>query len=398
MIVQMTAPLGLQGECWPTRSQTWLLRAALLFGPPALQAWQVWKKHAGDLDHLDEGSRRLLPLLFSNLRANHVSDPLMVPLKATYRQTWYRNQNSFHQIAGLLAALQAAGLPTLILKGAALAVLHYRDLGLRPMVDFDILVPTAQIAPAFAELERLGWHCVSPIADLAQLTGVRHALNFVSADRRHFDLHWHVFWEGCYPGADDVFWAGAVPTHVNHVATQALNPTDQLLHVCVHGASFNLLPPVRWAADAAQILRTSAAAIDWQRLVELATRLRLSLPLHDTLYFLQTALEAPIPPEVIEALAAVPVVAADREFYRLKISRRALLGDLPVLWQHYRLIARATHQPSTPLGFSRYLRQVFALERLGQVPGFVLNKAARRVRAVAGRSRQAEPDTESVAG
>jgi len=393
----MKAPPGLPGECWPTRSQIWLLRAALLSGPPALQAWQIWKKHASDLDSLDAGSRRLLPLLFGNLRANRVSDPLMVQLKATYRQTWYRNQNSFHQMAEVLETLQSAGISTLILKGAALAVLHYHDLGLRPMEDFDILVPTAQIAPTFAELKRLGWRCVSPIADLAHLTGV-HALNFVREDRRHIDLHWNVLWEACFPGADDAFWAGAVPARVNHVATLALNPTDQLLHVCVHGAKLNLVPPVRWAADAAQILRTSARAIDWQRLVELAARLRLSLPLHDTLYFLQAELEAPIPAAVIEALAAVPVVAADREFYRLKVSRRGLLGDLPVLWQHYRLTAQATHQAATPSGFARYLRVAYELEQLRQVPGFVLHKAARRVRAVVGRPRPVEPDTKSIGG
>ena len=178
MILAMTAPSGFQGECWPTRSQTWLLRAALLSGPAALQAWQVWKDQNGDLDRLDSGSRRLLPLLFFNLRANRVSDPQMAPLKALYRQTWYRNQNLFYQIADVLEALRSAGIPTMILKGAALGVLHYGDLGLRPMADFDILVPTAQIEQTYAELGQRGWRCTSSVANVQQMTSVRHALNF----------------------------------------------------------------------------------------------------------------------------------------------------------------------------------------------------------------------------
>ncbi len=389
----MFATLQLPGDCWPTRLQTGLLRAALWTGEPARQAWQAWQAQAGDLDGLDPGSKRLLPLLYSNLRAQHVDDPLMGALKTRFRQTWYRNQALFHQVTDLLETLQAAHIDTLILKGAALSVLYYRELALRPMTDFDILVPAGQAHQAMDELKRQGWRPASPsVADPKPMTDVRQSLEYISRDERRFDLHWYALWDCAFPGADDAFWAAAVPLRINHITARALNPTDQLVHVCVHGASLNQVPPVRWVADAMQILRAPSVAIDWPRLLGLAERLRLSLPLHDTLLFLRSAMAVNIPEATLTALAAVPVTADDREFYRLKLSRRGLLGEIPLMWRHYRLLAEAQRHPATRAGFIRHLRLSWGLVDGRDIPAFVLDKVIRRLKAVSRPTPQAEPD------
>ena len=72
--------------------------------------------------------------------------------------------------------------------------------------------------------------------------------------------------------------------------------------------------------------------------------------LRDTLHYLRTALDAPVPAEVVAALAAAPVTAQDREFYRRKISRRGLLGEIPLMWSHYCLLAGARQRPATRAG------------------------------------------------
>jgi len=64
-----------------------------------------------------------------------VKDPLMVKLKEFYQLTWCENQILFHNMAGLLDRLHNAGIQTMILKGAALLLLYYKDYGLRPMLD-----------------------------------------------------------------------------------------------------------------------------------------------------------------------------------------------------------------------------------------------------------------------
>jgi len=393
MIRAMNALDPLAGDCWPTTAQTWLLRAAFLPPEPARAAWEVWRAHAGPLEQLDEGSRRLLPVLYRNLRRSlspsQMAEPPIPQFRERYRRTWFRNQASFYQIAGLLDGLHSAGLATMILKGAALAVLHYRDLGLRPMADLDIAVPAASALEAFAVLGQLGWMPTAPIRRPADFIGVKQSTDFRSTSGSHFDLHWHVLWDACYPGADDDFWAGAVPAWVNQVATRALNPTDQLTHVCVHGALLNRVPPVRWAADAMQILSAPGAALDWARLLAHAQRLRLSLSLRAALHYLRTVLDAPIPATVVETLAAMPVNALDRAFYRRKISRRGLLGEIPLMWSHYCLIQAAQQLPPTRPGFLRYMRLNWGLDDGRDIPQFVVNKFMRRLKAVS-----AHPDLE----
>jgi len=80
-----------EGDCWPTREQELLLRAALLQGNDAINAWHEWKSSV-DIEQLDQGSYRLLPLLYRSLHIDGVEDPLMNKLKGVYRMTWYKNQ------------------------------------------------------------------------------------------------------------------------------------------------------------------------------------------------------------------------------------------------------------------------------------------------------------------
>ena len=80
-----------QAGPWPNPQQELLLRAALLEGEAALSAWQQWQAEA-DLDHLDYGSFRLLPLLYQNLQRHQIKHPWLPTLKGIHRRTWYQNQ------------------------------------------------------------------------------------------------------------------------------------------------------------------------------------------------------------------------------------------------------------------------------------------------------------------
>ena len=85
------------GGCWPTREQELLLQAALMQGKETIDAWEAWKSTV-EIAQIDQGSYRLLPLLYKNLRDHGVEDPWADTLKGVYRSTWYKNQLLFrHQ-------------------------------------------------------------------------------------------------------------------------------------------------------------------------------------------------------------------------------------------------------------------------------------------------------------
>ncbi|MGH9550387.1 MAG: nucleotidyltransferase domain-containing protein, partial [Terriglobales bacterium] len=279
--------------CLPTPQQELLLRAALLDGQEAVEAFRVWQGQV-DLDKLDDGSSRLLPLLYKNLKKNRVQDSCMGKLKAIYRQTFLDNQVLLYKSLPALRALKAAGIELMLLKGAALCVSHYEDSGMRPMCDIDILVPTAKSREATAVLSTLG---------CTPLFKAVHAQSFRTPDGVELDLHWHALLEFSQENSDDYFWAKARAATIYNLAVLIPDSTDALFHVCIHGLKWNEIPPIRWIADAQVILRAEST-IDWHRLLRLAKRHRLMLRLKESLQYLKRLLHAPIPEEILAELEA----------------------------------------------------------------------------------------------
>lgn len=304
------------GGCWPTPQQELLLRAALLPADRAGDAWRQWSATT-DLARLDEGSRRLLPLLYRAAQGHGIPPAALVPLRAVYRHTWRENHLLFDEAFGVLRALRDATVPVMVLKGAALTFTCYHDHGVRPMSDFDVLVPTAQAERAIGVLRDLGWWNRRALTERQRRA--RHAANFRSPAHRFLDLHWHLLLESLQADADDEFWAAAGKTRVAGMDVHVLDPAHQLLHVCVHGVKRSPIPPLRWVADAMAIL-TQAPAIEWERLVTAAERHRVALPVRDALAYLRRLLDAPVPAAVIDRLDRLPVSRRERLEYAFRVN------------------------------------------------------------------------------
>ena len=262
------------------------------------------------------GRFALLPQLYRSLEREGVRDPLMSKLKGVYRHTWYGNQLRLRDAAVVLGELNRRGIEPMLLKGAALTLLHYRDSGLRPMEDVDVLVRTHQWRAAVDALTDLGW--TPRVSVTPRRVAASHAMEFADAHAQRIDLHWHLLPDSCWPGADDEFWERASATALRGVRVSVLDATDQLLHTCAHGVKWEHVPPLRWIADAAMILGDPSVAIDWERLVRLADRLRLILPLRDALTHLESTLGLPVPRPVLAALQNASVSPAERWEYRLR--------------------------------------------------------------------------------
>jgi hypothetical protein len=294
-----------------------LIRAAL----GNLTAANAWiEAHRADAPdayrHLDSASRRMLPLLHRNVREG-IPDEIRRELRAVHHQYWAENQRLFRKLELMLQRLAAAGIPTLVLKGAALSVMHYKDMAVRPMSDFDILVPEEFGPTLVRQFLQEGWapDCVVTDAPFTEyFYRFRHALDLTSPSDGVLDLHWHVLLEATYRGADCHFWEGSVPMQIKSVATRALNPTDQLLHACLHGYPYNPMPSIRWIVDALTILRTSQ--IDWERMHRVASDLRVTIPCAEALAFLHEAFDADVPVAAIARLTRKPVAPAEKRYFQ----------------------------------------------------------------------------------
>jgi hypothetical protein len=345
----------------PTPRQELLLRAALLSGRPARQAWEAWIA-AVDIERLEPGSDWMLPQLWANLRADPPAHPVLERLRGIYRHAWLKGRLALDRIGAAAQQLQAAGIPVLVVSGAALAACYERAGGMRRLEDTDLLVPAGQALRAMRTLAGLGW---APYRrSIASFTPAaleaRHACPFVhDRDRLGFELHWRVLPGPQAPDADGPAWRDAVPLALDGLEAQALNPTDLLLHACARGARWQPARRCRWVADAAMLLRED---IDWDRLAARARAGRASLPLAAGLAYLQQLLGTEAPAPALDALRAIPATPAERNAFLAEIS--APRGPRPIralrtAWARYQLHAESRGAPGglrRAAGFPAFVR------------------------------------------
>jgi len=310
------APPAGVAALWPSPGQELLLRAAVIPGPAAIEAWNRWKRDHDLIEtDLDHGSFRLLALVYKNLLARGADEPLLPRLKGIYRYWWCSNQKLFYRAAGVIRGLEEAGIPTLALKGSAASVAYYRDSGVRPMADIDLLVPYSRAAAAVQALVRIGWKSARPrVPDLIRY---QHSVRMIHETGEALDLHWHVLAECVHHDADQGFWRRAVPIRILDVSTRALGPADSLLHAVVHGMRWNAEPTIRWVADAMAILHASGDAIDWEALEREARMQRVVLRLRLGLDYLKRRMDAPIPDRVLARLGSTPPAGIEHMEYRV---------------------------------------------------------------------------------
>lgn len=168
------------------------------------------------------------------------------------------------------AALAGAGIPSLTLKGAAVAVWLYGGPDRRMFVDVDVLVPPADVGAAIAVAGAAGYgppprlHMVTPAqAPVARKRFFAHDAALFHRDRMvKLELHWRAFNDPTFRALETAL-QGLVrdPGRADRSAVLAA-------HVLVHGAAHRY-HRLGWLMDAA-VLAGRLDAGDWDQVVRLA--------------------------------------------------------------------------------------------------------------------------------
>ncbi len=360
----MTGKIPRRNGAFPTLEQELFLQAALLPGESGRTAWRNWKQNVSWEKDLDAGSFALLPLLYAHLKELGVDDPDMGRFKGIYRKVWYQNRTLLHETANILRLFEADRIKTMVLKGAALSQLYYKDFGLRKMHDLDVVIPVADRRRAIDVLTRAGWKPrIRPLSSLTDSNlDWHHAWSFEDGRGFQLDLHWNVLTGRLRTGTEEGLWTAAVPLHLEGVTTRTLCPTDQLLHTCIHGVRWSPMPPIRWVADSIFILKGAQPGIDWERLIGLAEKCRMVLTVREAFAYLWESFKAEIPDWVLQRLNGFAVTPREYRYYACAVApQSALLGELPVYWNWYLLTREWAGQSDgirAGIGFPPYLRRL----------------------------------------
>jgi hypothetical protein len=315
----------------PTRTETALLRAALLSGPPASAALANWLGAIdGSLNGLwreDLGLPTLLSLLDDGVRRGRIE--LEAPWRGLVRAVASRETARARRVAAacreVLSSLQRGAIPAIVLRGVTLAHTAYERPGLRHCHDLDLLIRPADIVPARETLLDDGG-CAQTGSSLLHGSGLPVELH-AGPDA------------AAAPAAVEGVWARCQDRELAGVAALTLHPVDELLWLCAHAVA-SPRRSSQWAVDATMLLR--AAPPEWGTTVACAAELRTAAPAALLLGWLKDELGAPIPDQVIAELAGRVDRAAEDELLaraRETVGAAALLGRvrrgrrLGLLWR-----------------------------------------------------------------
>ncbi len=219
----------------------------------------------------------LEPLLYTHLQAANVALPPHVQQQLQVRtmQHAHANRVRFTALAEILDAFQSAGIPALVLKGAALAHLVYAHPGWRVMRDLDVLVSTAEAQRAHMLLAQMGF-CV-PLFEREHIVRHKHLpvmQREVEGMLISVEVHYNLYSKETPAAAFEALWPAAIPFAVDGVPAYALGYEDMLEHVYRHAMEDMIFKPLRliWVADLVSLAEQYALTIDWNRVAPAVRR------------------------------------------------------------------------------------------------------------------------------
>ena len=301
------------------------------------------------------------------------------------RHTWAANLGLLDEARPVLAALAAAGIRTMLLKGAVLANLPYGEPGLRPMGDVDVLVDPVHAREAARIVEELGWVVWRGPGERDLLLG--HSLDMWKPPHGALDLHWYSLAECRWDGADLGAWQRALPMTSIGSTTVVPAAADLLLHVCVHGLRWSIVHAGHWVADAVRIIQAGGEQLDWDVVVAEASHRRLVFQMAQALRVVRERGHVDVPQVVVDTLERQPGSWSDRLECRFKTRPLVSEGGLLVIWAAWRRSAAGARAAGRPRpSWTRFLAATLALETPSALGGRFTARAWERMKAIVRRA------------
>lgn len=370
-------PLDRNAVVAAVRDRRLVLRAAFAPTAAARTAFGEWRA-AGppSLRDVSPSGRSLVPLLSARIGSLTESREDRCAALEAFREAWARNLGLVTAAGPAVEALGAAGIPVVLLKGAALAFGAYASPGLRPMSDVDLLVPARAAAGARRVVEEAGYVPVERHGE-GFLDSV-HGIAFRGPDGLEVDLHWHALLERPSEAADGLFFEDAAPLSLPGLAALAPTPESHLLLVAIHAWRWSVVPHFVGFADAVVLLGRSRPG----RLVEMAAAARglgLLAALARTLSVVEAALPGTVPAPLAEAIDRETPSLADRFESALRRRPPGLLPGLALHWLAHRGAAPGSTPGECLRTFPARMRHVWGLGPGGSVTAEAVRRASSRI-------------------
>ena len=258
-------------------------------------------------------------------------------LSALYHHNVRRNGMLLHELDSLLAMMQDADIPVMLMKELHLLQAIYPEPGLRPLGDLDLLVRREDFERAKFLLQEAGYQPDlhhNPFKD-------RYGFGYHLINREKgvwIDLQWNLCqreWTGANDGP------GKFRPPIQKIWERALvdgrvwkkSWEDLLFHLCVHAEGHGLGELIQFC-DIAAVVQRCGRGLDWNDLIETTRAASMEASLYCTLHLINKIWSVAIPAEVLKQL---------RPAYLPFDIYRATFGPLVML---YTFLDEATNDPA----------------------------------------------------
>ena len=271
-----------------------LLRACLLQGSAARDAFSAWKRHASPQD-MEGRYVRLMPLLYRNLQHLGIDDALLPWLRGLAKHTWLTASLRLQVVLKEIAALHDANIPVVLIKGTALLARWPEAMDTRVAADIDLLVPAERALDALRIFRANGWTVPPPEFVSAIDFQKFHAFGLLRSPNLWIDVHWRPSAAIGDPELGRAVLARSLETKLEHISIRVVDLTDHLFLLLAHAFVDAAEARIDWAAELAFILRQRDAKIDWGRFDGLVRQYWLDDWRHRAFGFVETVAEIALP-------------------------------------------------------------------------------------------------------
>ncbi len=221
------------------------------------------------------------------------------------------------ELIHLLKLFVTQKIPALVVKGPVLAMQAYGDPTMRSYGDLDLLVRQVDIRRATESLQAIGYQAAVPLSaiDAGKIPGQylfsKSDANLLVELHNDFTLRY-------FPRRLplDKFFERHILVGLDGHEAPALAVEDELVYICVHGAT-HFWGRLSWIADVAALIARQAD-LDWQNAVNTAKEVGAERMLHTGLRLASDLLHARLPDKVLVAvqgdLGAAKLAACAQEW------------------------------------------------------------------------------------
>lgn len=255
-----------------TTTQYLLIKSCLATNKQEREAYvREWEEQVL-INDIDFSSSRLLPFFYHGNQQKEISTKHDNRIKIIYKHWWLRSQHINHQLKIVIAALAESEIKVIIIKGASIK-LHYERPELRPMADFDLMIPSNDLHKAMNVIEKLNFipetlakNNINKIKEL--YLDFNHALSYTHPQNEvNIDLHWRLG-SHCSLSITHDLWQ-----HLETYASISYAQKPQLAYevflIIIHAVVAKNKDNLTWIIDIAVINETTKTSF-WKEAREIA--------------------------------------------------------------------------------------------------------------------------------